>query len=231
MGVDYKLLIYWWHKTVDGKYDMKFDVIHDFIAYKLPHIDKGTEMGVMCRIFKNYIKDRLKFDQTIKGDKTSKSKKKEIVELDETHDSYCDYDFDYNQRVSSDEDNIRKIEIIISYIKKLPTHERELFKQYYLNKVSTRKLAKMYDTNYLKIHKKVKKYKDDINSMSLISDNIIKINSFIINLESKNWVYDSVDALKIAHYHIILFKYKDKTYDKKELTIYQMIEDIKNEIK
>lgn len=227
--IDYKIYNSWYFTIIKGNFDKKDDIIQDFITYKLPNV-RNDHPGHLFKIFKNYCLDRFKFDHRIVNNKSSFTSKTTLVDIPENYNEIED-DFDYDERKNKDEDNIKKIEVIISYIKNLPTHERELFKQYYINKVSTRKLALMYDINYNKIYKKVRKYKEDINSLYIIDEIKKDIKEFMIRLASNNYTYTTLDALKITNYHIILFQWKDSKYDEVEKDIYQMIEDIKKEIK
>lgn len=219
--IDRKLYRYIYDLTIKGLPMLKEDIINDFISYKLPNI-KITNKTYVLNCFKNYSIDVVKKHNRIKNIETEY--------LDSKYDE-IDNDLSYEDRLKIDEDNIKKIEIIISYIKKLPTHERELFKQYYINKLSTRKLGVIYNIDHRKIHRKVKKYKDDIKSLHIIDGVKGDIKEFMTKLASNNYTYTTLDALKITNYHIILFQWKDSKYYEVEKDIYQMIEDIKKEIK
>ena len=236
-NIDRKLYQYIYDLVLRDKPELKEDTISDFIAYELPYI-KIKDKTYILNSFKNHCKDMLKYDKVIINNKVSFRKKKEIIDDDEydvveyLNNIQCDSNHsELEERIINDEENIKKIEIIINYIKKLPTHERELFKQYYLNNVSTRKLAAMYKINYNKIYKKVRKYKEDINNINEIEIKTPEIILFMNDIKSRKYIYNVLDALKITNYHILLFRYKDNKYDTKELSIYQMIEDIKKFLK
>lgn len=238
--IDRKLYQYIFDLILKDKQYIKEDTISDFLTYEVPHF-KIIDKTYVLNAFKNHCRDIIKYDKVIADNKVSFRKKKDFSDdiddanynfnKDKTLNSIIEDEYDIDERQLYEENNIQKINIIIKYIKDLPTYERELFKQYYINKLSTRKLAAMYNINYNKIYNKVRKYKKDIKCLYLIDQSIKEINTFMIKLERNKWVYNSVDALKIANYHIILFEWKDSKYDQEEKTIYEMIEDIKNELK
>lgn len=227
MGIDYKLLIYIYNNHIDGRREERFDIIHDFIAYKLPYIT-GNKKEIK-QAYKNYLYDCMKYDIKYKeDDRIGKSKK---IETESIENIEIDLECDIESKRELDQENIEKVELIIEYIKKLNSIDRELFKQYYINNLSIRNLSEKYDIKIWMIHRKVKKYKDDIKSLYEIDKHLPEIKLFISELKNRDYNFNIVDSLKIIHYHDILFRYKTDKYDKIDLSSYQMLEDIIKEIK